>query len=70
MKSSRHAVFDHISKHLEARLKAYSATRLIIFNSLLGGCKCRKTQSFVFCLLLDTRRIFRKMRTWNRYDKR
>ena len=32
-------VFDHISKHLEARQKHSSSTRRI-FNSLLGFWKC------------------------------
>jgi len=43
-------VFDHTSKHLEARQK-YSAARRI-FNSLLGVCKCSQTRSFVFDILL------------------
>ena len=39
-------VFDHISKHLNARQK-YSVVRHI-FNSLLGVCKLMVKQSFMF----------------------
>ena len=39
-------MFDHISKHLEVRLK-YTAMRRI-FNSLLGVWKCRQTRPFKF----------------------
>ena len=45
------AVFDHISKHPEARQKYSSARR--IFNSLLGVWKCGQTRSFVFDILLQ-----------------
>jgi len=43
-------VFDHISKHLEARQKYFAARR--IFNSFLRGVwKCGQTRSFMFDIL-------------------
>ena len=64
-------VFDHISKHLEARQK-YSAARRI-FNSLLGVWKCGQTRSFVFDIsfmiymtfkLYNCRPLIPKTNTW------
>ena len=44
-------VFDHISKHLEARSKEPPAHR--IFNSLLDVWKSGKTRSFVFNVFFE-----------------
>jgi len=43
------AMFDHISKHLEACQKYSAVCR--ISNSLLGVWKCGQTRPFVFDIL-------------------